>query len=212
LFLFGIGYSVGPQFLRTLKSDGLRPIGLGLCVTLSGLLAAWAVASTLGLDPGFAAGLTSGALTESPAMGTATEAINSLPLPAEERSRLIGHIAVADALCYVFGAFGVIWFCSALGPKLLHIDLEEEASKLEAELGIEPQEARRDIGVAAVRLARLSDSRGRVGGREDRRPGRDAGSERPTLHPANPARRADPGGADLRGPARRRRGRRGRSP
>jgi putative transport protein len=146
LFLFGIGYSVGPQFLRTLKTDGLRPIGLALCVTVTGLLAAWAVASILGLDPGFAAGLTSGALTESPAMGTATEAINSLPLPAEERSRLIGHIAVADALCYVFGAFGVIWFCSALGPKLLHIDLEEEASKLEAELGIE----RKKLGVISA--------------------------------------------------------------
>ncbi len=141
LFLFGIGYSVGPQFLRTLKADGLRPIGLALCVTITGLLAAWAVASTLDLDPGFAAGLTSGALTESPAMGTATEAINSLPLPAEERSQLVGHIAVADALCYVFGAFGVIWFCSALGPKLLGIDPEEEARKLEAELGIERKKA-----------------------------------------------------------------------
>jgi putative transport protein len=146
LFLFGIGYSVGPQFLRTLKSDGLRPIGLGLCVTLTGLLAAWAVASILGLDPGFAAGLTSGALTESPAMGTATEAINSLPLPEEERSRLIGHIAVADALCYMFGAFGVIWFCSVLGPKLLRIDLAEEAEKLEAELGIE----RKKLGIASA--------------------------------------------------------------
>jgi putative transport protein len=146
LFLFGIGYSVGPQFLRTLKSDGLRPIGLGLCVTVTGLLAAWAVASILGLDPGFAAGLTSGALTESPAMGTATEAINSLSLPEEERSRLIGHIAVADALCYVFGAFGVIWFCSVLGPKLLGIDLQQEAAKLEAELGIE----RKKLGIASA--------------------------------------------------------------
>jgi putative transport protein len=79
-------------------------------------------------------------------MGTATEAINSLPLPEEERSRLIGHIAVADALCYVFGAFGVIWFCSVLGPKLLGIDLEQEAAKLEAELGIE----RKKLGIASA--------------------------------------------------------------
>mgnify|MGYP006337922885 CR=1 FL=1 len=44
-------------------------------------------------------------------------------------------IAVADALCYVFGAFGVIFVCSVIGPRLLGIDLRAEAGKLEAELG-----------------------------------------------------------------------------
>ena len=136
LFLFGIGYSVGPQLLQSLKRDGWRPIALAVVVCVTGLLAAWAVASVLGLDPGFAAGLTSGALTESPAMGTATEAINRLPLPEAERARLIAHIAVADAVCYLFGAFGVIWFCSVLAPQLMGIDLKAEALKLEQELGI----------------------------------------------------------------------------
>jgi putative transport protein len=81
LFLFGIGYSVGPQFLQALKRDGLKPVLLAVVVCVTGLLAAIAVAKTLDLDPGFAAGLLSGSLTESPAMGTASEAINALPLP-----------------------------------------------------------------------------------------------------------------------------------
>ena len=96
LFLFGIGYSVGPQFLQALKRDGMKPVVLAVVVCVTGLLTAIAVAKILGLDPGFAAGLVSGSLTESPAMGTATEAINALPLPELERARLVAHIAVAD--------------------------------------------------------------------------------------------------------------------
>jgi putative transport protein len=136
LFLFGIGYSVGPQFMQALKRDGLKPMLLAVVVCLTGLAAALVVSKVLGLDPGFAAGLTSGALTESPAMGTATEAINALPLPDEERARLVAHIAVADAVCYVFGAFGLIVFISVIAPALLGIDLKQEALKLERELGI----------------------------------------------------------------------------
>ena len=136
LFLFGIGYSVGPQFLQALKRDGLKPVVLAVVVCVTGLLTAIVVAKALGLDPGFAAGLVSGSLTESPAMGTATEAINALPLPEAERARLVAHIAVADAVCYIFGAVGVIMFCSLVGPRLLGIDLAAEALKLERELGI----------------------------------------------------------------------------
>jgi putative transport protein len=136
MFMFGIGYSVGPQFFRSLKGDGGRSAIFGIFVTSVGLGTAFAVARYLNLDPGFAAGLLSGGLTESPAIGTASEAINALPLPEAERSRLVSHIAVADAVCYVFGTVGVILFCSAWGPRLLGIDLRAEAEKLEAQLGI----------------------------------------------------------------------------
>lgn len=136
LFLFGIGYSVGPQFLQALKRDGIKPVLLAVVVCVTGLITAIVVASILRLDPGFAAGLVSGALTESPAMGTATEAINALPLPDADRARFVAHVAVADAVCYVFGAVGVILFCSLIGPKLLGVDLKAESLKLERELGI----------------------------------------------------------------------------
>lgn len=136
LFLFGIGYSVGPTFFKSMRGGGWRWLVLGVVVPLAGLLTAWGVATYLKLDLGFAAGLLSGALTESPAIGTASEAINALGLPEEEAARLVSHIAVADAICYVFGTFGVIWFCSVLGPKLLGIDVKEEARRVEKELGM----------------------------------------------------------------------------
>jgi putative transport protein len=137
LFLFGIGYSVGPKFFDAMKGGGVRWSLLALVIAGTGLLTAYAVARVLGLDVGYAAGLVSGALTESPAIGTAIEAINALPLPDAERSRLVGHVAVADAICYVFGALGVILFCSVIGPRLLGIDLKTEAARVEKQFGID---------------------------------------------------------------------------
>jgi putative transport protein len=137
LFLFGIGYSVGPQFMQALRRDGAKPMVLAVVCCVTALAAAIIVAKLLRLEPGFAAGLVSGALTQSPAIGTATEAIRLLPLPEVERTGLIAHIAVAHAVCYVFGVVGVIVFCSVLGPRLLGIDLKTEALKLERELGVE---------------------------------------------------------------------------
>src|SRR3954454_23662072 len=71
LFLFGIGYSVGPQFMQAVRRDGLKPILVALVLCSTGLTAAILAAKMLGLDAGFAAGLMSGALTQSAAMGTA---------------------------------------------------------------------------------------------------------------------------------------------
>jgi putative transport protein len=137
LFLFGIGYSVGPSFFQNLKGDGWRWAVLGVFVPVIGLLTAYAVAHFLKLDPGYSAGLLSGALTESPAIGTASEAIRSLSLPDELKQQWIAHIAVADAICYIFGTLGVIWCCSSLGPKLLRFDLRAESKRVEASLGIQ---------------------------------------------------------------------------
>src|SRR5262245_23930223 len=136
LFLFGIGYSVGPQFMQALKRDGLKPVLLAIVVPITGLAASLLVAKALRLDPGFAAGLMSGALSQSAAMGTATDAINGLTLPEADRARLVAHVAVADAVCYIFGYAGVIVFCTVIAPALLKIDLKKEALKLEHELGM----------------------------------------------------------------------------
>jgi len=146
LFLFGIGYSVGPSFFQTFKGEGWRWVVLGVFIPVVGLAAAYSVARFLKLDPGYSAGLLSGSLTESPAIGTASEAIRALSLPEEQKTQLIGHIAVADAICYIFGTLGVIWCCSSLGPMLLRFDLREESKKVEANLGIQ----RTKIGVSSA--------------------------------------------------------------
>ncbi len=54
MFIFGIGYSVGPQF-RSLKGDGGRSAVFGIFVTSVGLGTAYVVSRYLNLDPGFSA-------------------------------------------------------------------------------------------------------------------------------------------------------------
>lgn len=139
LFLFGIGYSVGPQFLQSMQRDGLRALLLAVVCTVTGLATAYGVSRFLDLDPGYSAGLLSGGLTQSAAMGTATEAVNRLAISEEQRALYVAHIAVADAVCYIFGIAGAIWFCSIGAPKLLGADIVADAKALETELGFEPQ-------------------------------------------------------------------------
>jgi putative transport protein len=143
LFLFGIGYSVGPQFLQSMQRDGLRSLLLALVCTVTGLATAYTASRILGLDPGYSAGILSGGLTQSAAMGTATEAVNRLAIAEEQRALFVAHIAVADAVCYIFGIVGAIWFCSVGAPKLLGADLVADAKDIEEELGLDAE--KRDV-------------------------------------------------------------------
>jgi putative transport protein len=136
LFLFGVGYSVGPQFVLAMKRDGLKPMLLAIVVSFTGLATAVVVGRVLQLDPGLAAGLMSGALSQSAAMGTATDAINGLAISEQQRALFVSHVAVADAVCYIFGYAGVITFCTAIVPALLKIELKAESLKLEQALGV----------------------------------------------------------------------------
>src|SRR5690348_10798022 len=136
LFLFGIGYSVGPSFFSNLRGEGWRWAVLGVFVPVMGLITAYTVAHFLKLDPGYSAGLLSGSLTESPAIGTASEAIRGLSVPDDQKQQWVGHVAVADAICYIVGTLGVILVCARFGPKLMRIDLRVEWKKVEEKLGI----------------------------------------------------------------------------
>ena len=189
LFLFGIGYSVGPQFMQALKRDGLKPVLLAVVVCITGLAASILVAKVLRLDPGFAAGLMSGALTQSAAMGTATDAINGLALPEADRGLFVAHIAVADAVCYIFGYAGVIIFCTVIAPMLLKIDLRTEALKLEQALGMTRAKpglasAWRKFELRAYRLAEESPLAGLTVAAC-----RGACARAPAVHPPAPPRR-----------------------
>src|SRR6185295_3195305 len=71
LFMFGVGYQVGPEFFRGLRG-GAKMIVMSLTFCVVGLATIIAMSKLLGLDKGLAAGMLSGALTQSSAIGTAT--------------------------------------------------------------------------------------------------------------------------------------------
>ncbi len=135
LFLFTTGYKVGPQFFRGLRKDALPQLALTVILCVTCLLSAWGASVFLGYDVGTAAGLLAGAFTESTVIGTAGDAIGRLDLPADEKTRLLNNIPVAYAVTYLIGTGFVVWFLSTLGPRLMRVNLREEARKLQAQLG-----------------------------------------------------------------------------
>lgn len=134
LFLFTTGYKVGPQFFRGLKRDALSQMALTLVLCVTCLITAFVASKLLGYDIGTAAGLLAGAFTESTVIGTAGDAINRLAISAEEKTRLLNNIPVAYAVTYLVGTTAVIWFLPTIGPKLMGVNLKEEAKKMQAQV------------------------------------------------------------------------------
>ncbi|HVO93364.1 MAG TPA: aspartate-alanine antiporter [Terriglobales bacterium] len=134
LFLFTTGYKVGPQFFRGLKRDALSQMALTLVLCVTCLITAVVAAKLLGYDIGTAAGLLAGAFTESTVIGTAGDAINRLAISAEEKAQLLNNIPVAYAVTYLVGTTAVVWFLPTIGPKLMGVNLKDEAKKMQAQV------------------------------------------------------------------------------
>jgi putative transport protein len=134
LFLFSIGYSVGPQFFGSLKKEALPQIALALVVAVSGLVTVVAVAGMFGFDEGLSVGLLSGGMTQSAALGTGLSAIAELPIPEEAKATLMANAPLGDAITYGFGDLGLILFLTWLGPKIMRADLKSDAKALEQQL------------------------------------------------------------------------------
>jgi len=160
LFLFATGYKVGPQFFRGLKKDALPQVAITLVLCVTCLLAAFTAAKVLGYDMGTAAGLLAGAFTESTVIGTASDAIGRLGISAADKTSLINNIPVAYAVTYLIGTGFVVWFLPNVGPKLMGINLKEEARKLQNQIsGSEKSGAGRlsafqSLAVRAYRITR----------------------------------------------------------
>lgn len=135
LFLFTTGYKVGPQFFRGLKSDAIPQMALTVVVCVSCLLTAFLLSKFMGYDVGTAAGLLAGAFSESTVIGTAGEAIQRLSIPEAERVALVNSIPVAYAVTYLVGTAVLVWYIPTIGPKLMGIDLKQEAARMRAESG-----------------------------------------------------------------------------
>lgn len=119
LFLFCIGYSVGPQFFSSLKGDGLKQVLFAVVVCVLILGTALGVSLLFGLNPGQAAGMMAGASTASPVVGAAEDTVNSLPGSVESIKDMAAAIPVCYAMTYVFGTLGAVWLLGYVGPALM---------------------------------------------------------------------------------------------
>jgi putative transport protein len=150
LFLFSIGYKVGPQFFAGLKKEGIPQLALTVLLCVTALLATFGFARLFHFDAGTAAGLAAGALTESATVGTATDAIRRLGRSAELTSALAANVASAFAVAYLVGVISVTWFLSSAAPRLMGVDLAAECERLETSMG---QQRSNEPGVVSARRA-----------------------------------------------------------
>lgn len=137
LFLFAIGYKVGPQFFRGLKKDGLPQMAFAALMCVACLIVPWLLAKIMGYNAGEAAGLLAGSQTISAVIGVAGDTINSMNISEAEKTSFNNIIPVAYAVTYIFGTAGSAWVLASIGPRMLGgLDKVKAACKeLESQMG-----------------------------------------------------------------------------
>src|SRR5438270_8001313 len=94
LFLFAVGYGVGPQFFAGLSKEGPRQIIFAVVVCVLCLLSAVVAAKLGGFDVGYATGIYAGSQTISASIGVATDQINRLGQGAASTKAMLDRIPV----------------------------------------------------------------------------------------------------------------------
>jgi putative transport protein len=141
LFIFSVGYQAGPRFFSVFLQDGAKYVALAVVVAVTGSLLAVTLARVAGFDYGVAAGLLGGALTSTPTLAGAQDAVTSglATLPEGiSAQQALENISVGYAITYLFGTIGLIVFIRYF-PILLRIDLHEEAVALARERGLKEE-------------------------------------------------------------------------
>ncbi len=129
-FMFSVGYRIGPQLLVSLKLFGSRILIASIFWMVVAFLVGWSLFSAFKIGPGIAAGVISGALTQSATVASSLQTIGSLPVSQSVRATYEAQLPVAYALTYVFGTLGVIIFLRDLAPKILGISIAERGPKM----------------------------------------------------------------------------------
>ena len=125
LFVAAVGLIAGPKFFRNFKINAKSYILLGVIIILAGALTCVAGMFLLGVPSDVSAGLLSGALTSTPGLGAAKEAV-AIP----------GNASAGYSIAYIFGVVGVVLFVQVV-PKVLKVDMESERAKFIAAAGVE---------------------------------------------------------------------------
>ena len=135
IFLFAVGFGVGPQFFRGLGKEGPRQIAFSLIVLALCLIVPVICAMVAGLDVGYAAGLYAGSQTISAAIGVATDQIERLGYGAAQAKAYSDAVPIGYAVTYIFGTIGSAVLLAQLGPKLIGVDLAAACADYERQLG-----------------------------------------------------------------------------
>ncbi len=127
LFVYTIGLQVGPGFFASLRRQGLRLNLLALLVVLLGVALAAGASLALHVPPAVAVGILAGAVTNTPSLGAAQQALADTAGPAAARLPGVGY-----AVAYPLGVIGLI-LALVLLRRLFRVDLADETERFHAE-------------------------------------------------------------------------------
>lgn len=104
LFVYSIGLEVGPRFIPSLKSNGLKLNMLAMGIVVLGFLVAITIKLVFNVPTAVITGIMSGAVTNTPGLGAAQQVI------AEQYANpeLTGLTGMGYAVAYPFGIIGII--------------------------------------------------------------------------------------------------------
>jgi len=153
LFVFTIGLQLGPGFFAALRQQGMKLNALAAAVVILGALAAPLAGWLAGFDGAAVLGIFSGASTNTPSLGAATQTLAMLPDLAADRRALP---ALAYAVTYPTAIACIIGTLLLL-KKIFRIDPAAESAAFNAShrRHVDPLE-RRTLVVTNPKLAGLT--------------------------------------------------------
>lgn len=125
LFIFTIGYEVGPVFVASFKKKGIKFIIQSVIFSVIAFVVSFALFKIFHVNFGEAGGIIAGSLTQSAGIGTANSAIEALHISQAAKTAAMSQVAIAYALTYVFGTIGVMIFLKNIAPAIFHVNLRE---------------------------------------------------------------------------------------
>lgn len=157
MFIFAVGYGLGPEFIRGLARNGLPQAAFTALISVVSLAVTLLITKLAQYDAGSAAGFFAGTQTNSMSIGLATDTIGRLPVDDAVKQSLVNAIPVTYAVTYLFGTLGTGLILSRLGPWLLRIDLPQVCREYEEQLSQHSENHWQQLEQRAYRIT--ADSR-----------------------------------------------------
>lgn len=158
MFIYSVGLQAGPRFFSVLMKDGLRYFVLALVVASSGFAVATVTSQFFDLEPGSSAGILAGALTTTPTLAAAEDAIHSgtiLPPEGYSADMMLNNIMTGYAITYLFGLIGLILLIRLI-PMMTKVNLVEEAEALAGSSMASKNDQMADLGKIVTRAFLVS--------------------------------------------------------
>ncbi|MBR6847206.1 MAG: hypothetical protein IKM74_03645 [Bacteroidales bacterium] len=133
LFVVAVGLQVGPGFFRSFKKGGLAMNLMALVNVALGVVITIIISKVAHQDLADMAGVYTGAITNTPGLSAAQQAVNDLGIDGAA-----DRLAAGYAVAYPLAVVGMIMTCILLRP-LCRIDLKKEPSREDM---LEPQSAK----------------------------------------------------------------------